>query len=258
MSLNLQLIALTLPANTEFAGTPQADLDQKAQYLEISGDENFSGVNFGPTEPDEDSRGYPWFKTDESYNPIGWFAWNGSLWSPVPLVVPNGITANRPPTPLPGQLYFDTTINVQLIYERSQWRTLAGSPGDVKEVKAATLDDALEVNPGWASDSDSDGCVVAGAVTNGSGAGYGDTVGSDLTLLVHDNLPNFALPLKTGWDIFPGSFQNGTQSPGVQPITTGIDTTNATGNFAYDDPATGQLGVDVRQKTVYYWRIVKN
>ena len=107
MGLNLQLVALTLPYGTEFLGTPQALLNQDAQYLQISGQDNFSGINFGSVTPSPDDQDKPWFKTDGSGNPIGWFAWDGSEWASIPLVPESGGTADRPGTPVFGQLYID-------------------------------------------------------------------------------------------------------------------------------------------------------
>ena len=259
MSLNLSLTALSFPSGTEFPGDIQTLLNQFAQYLQVSGGDTFNGVNYGPTTPDEDSRDKPWFQTDEGYNPIAWNAWNGSAWSPIPLTVPSGDTADRPAPAINGQLYLDTDINVVLIYERSQWRTLAGSPGDTKEVRAADAATALTNNPGWVIDSASDGCVVANVISTGTGVGRtcGDTAGNDEIDLVHDNLPLFRLPLQSGWDLFNGHHQNGNQDPLVFPLVSGQATTNYTADFVYDDPTTGQLPLDMRQATTYLFRLLK-
>ena len=258
MGLNAQIESLSYPAGTEFPGTIQALSDLMVQYFQITGLESFNGVNYGPVTPDEDNRDKPWFKTDESYNPIGWYSWNGSAWTPIPMILPIGPTATRPLSPVEGQEYFDTDINVALVYQRSAWRTLAGSPGDVKEVKAATLDDALTANPGWVQDVDSINCVVGGAdISDGTGSAgahaYGETEGADTVTLVTDNLPAFELPLLTGWAPFPGAFQNGTQGPGIFPITTGEATTSNTGTLVTDNTP-----VSVLQPTIYYWRLLKS
>lgn len=191
MSLEAQLQALALPADTEFPGTPQALLDLIAEYMEITGLNPFSGVNFGPTTPDASNRDRPWFKTTPAGDPVGWFSWDGSAWTLIPQTLPIGTTAQRPGSPSAGTQYFDTTINVALIFERSQWRTLGGSPGDVKFVKAATIEAALALNPGWVQEPDSPGRLIGAA---GDGAGltsrpYGTTVGQETTTLAEDNLP---------------------------------------------------------------------
>jgi len=259
MSLTATLQALTAPQGTEIPGSLQDLLNLFAQYESIVGLDSFNGINYGPTTPDEDSRGYPWFQTDNAYNPIAWNAWNGSAWTPIPMTVPSGATAARPNPASNGMLFLDTTINCTLIYERSQWRTLAGSPGDVKEVKAADLTTALANNPGWEYDSDSDGCVVANVISSGTGTGahMGDTAGNDQIDLIHDNLPLFRLPLQSGWDLFNGHHQNGNQEPAVFPVVSGQATTNYTADLVYDDPNTGQVPIDMRQKTIYYFRLLK-
>ena len=75
-----------------------------------------------------------------------------------------GSTSGRPSNPAEGTRYWDTDINVELIFERSAWRTLSGSPGDVKFVTHATLSEALRYNPGWveASTTSSLGSAIRG------------------------------------------------------------------------------------------------
>jgi len=224
-------------------------LTQIANYMAIVGLEDFNGINFGPTEPSESNRDKPWFQTDSSGNPIGWFAWNGSAWAPIPQALPFGPTASRPVSPSTGTEYFDTDINTALVYERSQWRTLAGTPGDVKEVKAASLAAALLSNPGWAHDTDSVAKVVAGAATDGSN--YGLTQGSDQI-----NLEIAPLPAHT--HTTQGRYGSGGEGGADDP--TMYDAAQPTVALqAWPD--TGSTGsgapVDVRQNTIYYWRLVK-
>lgn len=183
--LNLQLHALSVPFGTEFPGMVQELLDLIAQYMDIVNDESFNGINFGPETPGPDDRDKPWFKTDESGNPIGWLSWDGAEWSPIPATLPSGTTVNRPVSPATGTQYFDTDINTALIFERGAWRTLAGSPGDVKEVKAATVAAAITQNPGWIQDPDSIGKFIQGA-DDGT---QGDTGGSLSVTLTVDQLP---------------------------------------------------------------------
>ena len=163
MPLQAQLEARTVPAETEFPGTVQELLALIAEYEAIIGLEDFSGINFGATEPGADERDRPWFKTDGSDNPIGWFAWDGSAWASIPIVLPSGPTASRPVTPDEGTQYFDTDINVALIYIDAAWVTLAGSPGDLKFVTGTTLAAVLTANPGWSHYTDGIGRVLAGA-----------------------------------------------------------------------------------------------
>jgi hypothetical protein len=239
MALNLSLQALNVPFGTEFPGTVQGLLDLIAQYEGIAGEENFNGLNFGPTEPSADNRDKPWFKTDNSGNPIGFFSWNGSAWIALKVTIPSGSTANRPSSAALGDTYFDTTINVLLIFERSLWRTVAGVPGDIKPVIGSDSAVILAKNPGWSLVTDPNICGrvigVAGAGSSLTNRISGDAVGVEAVQLTAGQLPTQSVPLKNGWDIFPGQFQNGTQSPGVYPITTGLGTTNTTGNIGNNE-----------------------
>lgn len=88
--------------------------------------------------------------TDSSYGqPIGWLQWNGAAWVPFNSIPRNGSTALRPASPANFEQYFDTDINVLIHWERGQWRTVSGTPGDVKQVLFEVLTDALTFNPGW-------------------------------------------------------------------------------------------------------------
>lgn len=269
MGLTAQLNPLTLPLNTEFPPTPQSLLTMIAQYMEITGLEDFNGVNYGPVTPSEDNRDKPWFKTDESFNPIGWYSWNGAAWTPIPVVIPSGSTDNRPGAPIDGQEYLDTDIHVTLIYERSQWRTLAGSPGDVKAVKATTLVLALLNNPGWSQDPDSTGRVIAGAEEDYSKPAdiegpndtfsypdhaYGTKFGEEGTSLLEDQNATHDHNFQSGTGTFPGQFQNGVQAAGVFPITTGL----AAGSTGLTAEQGSGLQHNTLQPTVFYWYLVKD
>lgn len=98
--------------------------------------------------------------TDQNPNgfgtPLGWFFWNGTSWQPFNSQPQFGATAQRPATPNNLQQYFDTDINVLIHWERSAWRTVSGSPGDVKFVTATTAAIALTQNPGWTIWGDND------------------------------------------------------------------------------------------------------
>lgn len=83
-------------------------------------------------------------------NPIGWYIFNGTAWIPFVGIVLSGPTANRPSAPQAYQQYYDTDISCLIWFERNQWRTVSGVPGDVKAVMFHLLSDALVANPGWA------------------------------------------------------------------------------------------------------------
>lgn len=254
MSLNAELQPLTVPDGTEFPGSVQELLDLIAQYMAITGLADFSGINFGPTEPAPDQRDRPWFKTDESFNPVGWFAWDGDSWNPIPSVTANGTTANRPAPAIVGQTYYDTDIRVALLFDGAIWITEAGSPGDVKHVKAATLADALTSNPGWSHDEDTIGMVLAGA-SDGSGVtAYGIETGSGEVMITVANLPNDTIPFEANVGPYSGQHQNGPQPAGVYPIVTNSSSTMETGPM---NPGT-QEALSVMQPTIYLWRLVKD
>ncbi len=191
MPLQLYLQALTLPDGSEFPGTFQELVNTLAEYLEIQGANPFSGINYGPTTPDAKNRDRPWFKTNNAGNPIGWFSWTGSEWTIMPYIYPAGNTAGRPTGAVSGQQYFDIQINCQLVFERGAWRTLSGTPGDVKFVRATTIEIALLNNPGWIQDPGSEGRLIGAA---GSGSGLTPrpvetSVGAEEVTLDQTNLP---------------------------------------------------------------------
>lgn len=229
-------------------------MDLNAQYLAITGQGNFAGINYGDVEPTPENRDRPWFKTDAGGNPIGWYSWNGSAWVPSPITPQSGTTAARPTSAVIGQLYLDNDIDVLLIYNGVAWITASGSPGDVKEVKAATLADALTKNPGWVHDTDSIGRVVIGALADGSD--YDDDVGADSVTIDIENLPNDTIKLASGVAAYSGQFQNGPQPAGVYPYVTGLGD-SATASTGPINPDT-QVALDVKQASKVYWRLVKS
>ena len=80
---------------------------------------------------------------------VYWRLWDGADWVPFMAAQGLGTTADRPTSPPDGYKFYDTTLNVEIWWERSMWRTTAGVPGDVKAVGFSTLQDALNHNPGW-------------------------------------------------------------------------------------------------------------
>lgn len=250
MPLVLQNSALTLPEGTEFPGTPQTLLDLIAEYLAIIGGADFSGVNYGATEPAPENRDRPWFKTDESDNPIGWYGWNGSAWAPIPIILPTGTTAERPVAPDNGTKFFDTTINVELIYIDGQWITSSGSPGDIKYVSETDLTTALEKNPGWSHYTDGVGRVLAGA-TDGT-ANAGTDAGNDEITLTTAQLPAHTHTTQ-------GNYGSGGEGGSDNPLY--YDSAQAPVSLQ-NWPATGSTGsgdpIDVRQATRYLFALIKD
>ena len=255
MSLTLTLSAGTVPFGTEFPGTVQGLLDLIAQYEGITGGENFIAINFGPDEPSADDRGSPWFKTDNSGNPVGWYSWNGADWVVMPVVIPSGTTAQRPVTPATAQMYFDTDINVMLVYYGTQWSTLAGSPGDTKFVLTTTIEEALTRNPGWLQ---ADEATMSGRTLGAAGEGtsltpraYGDSVGAEEVVLSIDQIPEHQ---HTAYGINNSRWKadgNATDAAG-----------NLSGwgsNLTSSNPPTGEGGLSHNnmQPTFFAWLLVK-
>lgn len=254
MPLSAELRALTAPSGTEFPGTVQALLELIAQYEAIVGLADFSGVNFGDVEPTPEERDRPWFKTDASGNPIGWYSWAGSSWEPTPVTPQSGATADRPTSATLAQTYLDTDINAMLFYNGASWVTVSGSPGDIKFVVAATLADALTRNPGWTQYAEGIGKVLAGAAADGSD--YGTNVGADAVTIDITNLPDDTIKLASGWAPYSGQSQNGPQPAGVYPIVTGQGD-SATASTGPINPDT-QVDLDVRQATRLLWMLQKS
>jgi hypothetical protein len=203
MSLTPYNVAGTLPNGTQFPATPQGLLNLIAQYMAIEGLEGQITINFGDTTPGIDERDRPWFKTDNNGVPIGWFSWNGSDWQQMPVDVVSGDTASRPAANQ-GQLYFDEDINCLLVYDRAQWRTADGSPGDVKFVRSCynggnaiadpSIAQVLTANPGWEEYTPMRG---RGAIGTGTGSGLtertlGELVGAEAVVLTEAQLAEHA------------------------------------------------------------------
>jgi hypothetical protein len=72
------------------------------------------------------------------------------------------------------QQYFDTSINCLIHWERGLWRTVSGTPGDIKYVSAPVLADALVANPGWdlfgANNQNFRGRIIMQAAANADGS----------------------------------------------------------------------------------------
>ncbi len=171
-----RLVPGTVPLNQKFPPTPQDLLDWLASYLGIEGIEGNASFVTGSETPAVSDQDKPWLRTDAADNPLGWYVWDGAAWTPLPIVVASGSTADRPASPTVGQFYLDTDINCPLIFERGMWRTQSGVPGDTKHVTAASVAAALTQNPGW-----SEYIEGHGRSPMGSGTGAGLTARTPLT-----------------------------------------------------------------------------
>lgn len=255
MSLSLYLQAGNAPAGTRLPGNAQALLAFIAEYVLIAGGQNFNGINFGSVTPSADDRDKPWWRTDSNGNPLGMYSWNGTAWVTVPFIIPNGPSVSRPLNPANYTEYFDTTINRLLIYERGQWRTADGCTGQVIDVKAATIEAAIALNPGWIQDVDSIARVVGGAGT-AAGVGthaYGETAGAENITLginqipVHNHTTTFANGRADG---------NTTNAPDQGVMFHGAVGSAGSTDKTSSDAGSGE-GLSVLQPVIYYWKLVK-
>ena len=101
-----------------------------------------------PAQPVEATDPRIWLRTLGN-RVIGWYFSTGTVWRPGGNVDPSGPTSARPTSPVDLEKFFDTDISVLLHWERGAWRTVSGSPGDVKFVATPVLLTAITGNPGW-------------------------------------------------------------------------------------------------------------
>lgn len=256
--LNLTLTPGTAPFGSQLPSSTQALLDFIAAYMTIAGAGNFNGINFGPNTPAPQNRGNPWFQTDNLGNPIAFNSWNGTAWTPIPIVVPSGASSFRPTSPSPYQEFWDSTIGCLIIWNASvgQWTTASGVPGDIKEVITTTLAQALINNPGWAQETTTIGTVIGGA---GSATGIavahaqGQQIGEEAHVLVVTELASHTHPEIYG-TFTANSFQNGPQASGVYPaVTPGTSSIP----LAATGASGGGAGHNNIQPTTYLYRLVK-
>lgn len=117
-------------------------------------------------------------------DPLGWYVFDGTNWSPFLGIVESGVTANRPSAPVEYQQYYDTEITALIWWERASWRTVSGVPGDIKFVAFETLDDAKEANPGWdlfgASNQSFRGRWISQATKDSPGSGGSTDLNTDV------------------------------------------------------------------------------
>lgn len=123
-----------------------------------------------------------WFKFDAATGTrvvdilyyFGPAAYDNTMW--VSAIQRSGTTANRPTNPATLEQYWDTSIACLIHWERDAWRTVSGTPGDVKFTTHSKASDATTDNPGWevlgTGDSNNAawrGCVIGQATRDSSG-----------------------------------------------------------------------------------------
>lgn len=229
-------------------------------------------------EPAAPGEGDPsiWLRTSNS-RVIAWYFWSGAEWRPGGNVPPSGPTASRPGNPKELEQFFDTDIASLLHWERGQWRTVSGTPGDVKFVTTAALSDALTANPGWIylgeNTLDWRGRVL-GVATKDPGAtpvtayptsagissrAQADAVGEETHTLKSDEIEQHSHVIGSATALNSDNnayFQRVDDAeapaiPGPKPPNyfqvNGDGTTNGTHNGVMPDPANGTMFISSRQ-----------
>jgi hypothetical protein len=171
-----------------------------------------------------------------------------------------GPTGNRPQSPPIGYLYFDTSITRWLTYigGSTQWTTVEGAPGDIKDVYADSLQDAKNRNPGWEhladyimekKKKDVGGCVVAAAIPNNDKHAPGIKVGEETVTLNIRQIPPHTHTVKITTYARSGGGEIGKVADSGDKQTKYAEfTTSSTG---------GNEVVSIMQPTFYAWKMIK-
>jgi len=123
--------------------------DAEADYVPVDISASLElGYRVSETAPVTDGTVLLWFKTVGGMPQTILKLVNGE-WMTFAFTALSGPTADRPATPLERFKYYDTDINVEIWWERGQWRTVSGSPGDTKFTMLPSQELAETNNPGW-------------------------------------------------------------------------------------------------------------
>jgi|DEB0MinimDraft_10_1074344.scaffolds.fasta_scaffold46798_2 hypothetical protein len=151
------------PPSTDAPTALDELLTQIRQYTEVATNsddpdsDKVRSILVQPTEPTGANANDLWVQVHAtSGRPLALKAYTGSEWRPVN-VTNSGDSNSRPGDAVAGETYFDTDINVMLMYTGSAWVTQDGSPGDIKFVYldnslytgGAGYTEAVRLNPGW-------------------------------------------------------------------------------------------------------------
>jgi microcystin-dependent protein len=102
----------------------------------------------------------------------------------------SGPASARLPSAPEEYQYYDTDIGVWTSWQRGMWRTVAGSPGELKDVTAGSISLALKFNPGWIYHTESVGRVLANADSVSTEKRvYGTAIGAEESFLTKAQLP---------------------------------------------------------------------
>ncbi len=252
----------------------------EGKYIPINIEDSLHILVIGPDTPDTPAETDPklWLRTSGT-RAIGWYGWDGVIWRSFNSLPASGNTASRPTAPVELEQYFDTDINVLIHWERGAWRTVSGSPGDVKFVAQSKLTDALAANPGWiylGRDDQSIRGLVLGVASKDAGAtpesnfptdsgisarASGDKVGEETHVLDNDEIPQHthltghASALNSGNTIQLHRVDNA-EDIAIPPVVppnyfevNGDGSSNGTKNGTAGDGPTGTMTITSRQLT---------
>lgn len=142
------------PPNTQFPSTVEGFLSLITQYLEVSGlgdgqgEEIINTIVAGETAPVTDQQTTLWLKENNEGRRVGLLAYSGDSYNELNLT-DSGDWADRPTNVSVGEMYRAEDLGFTAIYSAGGWTTLGGVIGDLKYVQGATLQEALDRNPGW-------------------------------------------------------------------------------------------------------------
>lgn len=253
--------------------------ETEGRYVPLNIDDSVTQVfTVGEDEPDEPGDDDPsiWLRVVGS-RVIAWYFWDGEAWRPGGNRPPSGGTADRPTNPVDLEQFFDTDINTLIHYERGAWRTVSGTPGDIKFVSTPVLTTALTANPGWEYLGDDQlnwrgrvlgvatkdpGATPESAFPTGSGItsrAQADEVGEETHILTsteieqHSHVVGAATLLNSDNNAFFQRVDDGEtiSVPGPRPPNyfelRGDGTSNGTKNGVMPDPAAGTCFITSRQ-----------
>ena len=143
---NTALTATQAPIGSAVPSTLQGILNAVAQYLQITGLSDVTGIVVSEETPDASKEDKLWVQTDDAGRPVAAYLF-AQYWRKIPAVAQ--ASSARPTNPVEGTLFFDTTIGTLLRYTGSAWVTADGTSGDLKYVVAASESTALLARPGW-------------------------------------------------------------------------------------------------------------
>lgn len=164
-----------------FSTNVEDDLPHKTRAMEIkelpkylgvnvTGSKTLSLCNVGAETPSPENSQFPWLKMDDNGNPIGWYLYVNSVWTPVPVGGIIGGSAAAPlavyPTPaaFPSQNMIVTSMSPFIFYAAGglppyKWQ-FSNATQYITRVVSGTNDSTLSLTSTAANPSESSSCTV--------------------------------------------------------------------------------------------------